>query len=187
MAHEQILPSDDRWYPHATVACVVPRCVTGIQLDPFASRPLNANALVDDLEFLMVEEGIEGRSVFNQPAGHVEYGETIADAAIREALEETGWQVKLRAFLGIYVLRIPEPTGHDRVYHRYSFLAEPVAQITNDLDDAIIRALWMDRAALAATSDRHRSPLIMACISDYLSGRRYPLELIQEFSTGDRP
>ncbi|GAA3950357.1 NUDIX hydrolase [Allohahella marinimesophila] len=186
MDHEsQSASVDDRWYPHATVACIVPRCRKGMAVDPFAGT-LGADDMAA-LEFLMVEEGIEGRSVFNQPAGHVEYGETIEAAAIRETLEETGWQVRLNSFLGIYVLRIPDNSGQDRVYHRYCFLAEPLAQITNDLDDAIIRALWLDHAALAASSDRHRSPLIMACINDYLAGRRYPLALIQEYSTGDRP
>jgi 8-oxo-dGTP pyrophosphatase MutT (NUDIX family) len=145
------------WEPHVTVAVVVER----------------------DGRFLMVEEEAElGRVVYNQPAGHVETGETLEQAAVREALEETGWEVRITAFLGLYVYT--PPFNRDITYYRACFLAEGVRHhAQRRLDEGILRAVWLDRDELAG-SDRLRSPLVLKCVDDALAGHRYPLTLIHE-------
>lgn len=145
------------WEPHVTVAVVVER----------------------DGRFLLVEEAAElGRVVYNQPAGHVEKGETLEQAAVREALEETGWDVKLTAFLGLYVYT--PPFNRDLTYYRACYLAEAVTHHTGRaLDTGILRAVWLSRDELAA-SDRLRSPLVLRCVDDALAGQRFPLALVHE-------
>lgn len=178
---DQLQKMSRRWTPRATVACVIPRSIRPQDILFGAASKIPAT---DDLEFLMVEESISGATVFNQPAGHIEADETIAAAAVRETLEETGWQVELKALLGTYVLRINDPgRNFPLVYHRHCFLAEPVARITNKLDDAIIRAAWLKRIQLGTEGFPLRSTLVTACIDDYLAGKRAPLDFIQEFSS----
>lgn len=145
------------WEPHVTVAVVVER----------------------DGRFLLVEEAAElGRVVYNQPAGHVEKGETLEQAAVREALEETGWDVKLTAFLGLYVYT--PPFNRDLTYYRACYLAEAVTHHAGRaLDTGILRAVWLSRDELAA-SDRLRSPLVLRCVDDALAGQRFPLALVHE-------
>lgn len=141
------------WTPHATVAVIVE----------------------SDQRFLMVEERSQERVVFNQPAGHVEENETILDAARREALEETGWRVEPEHFLGLYTYRAP---ANGVTYYRFCFSARPVRHETRDLDDDIIAAHWLSRAELTEHNDQLRSPLVLQCIDDYQSGRRFPLDII---------
>ena len=142
------------WNSHITVACVVER----------------------DGRFLLVEERVEGELVLNQPAGHWDEGETLAEAARRETLEESAWEVEPTALLGIYAYK---PPLLDYGFLRIAFAAQPLRhQPQRELDHGIERALWLGRDELAACTARHRSPMVLRCVDDYLSGRRYPLDLI---------
>lgn len=129
-----------------------------------------------DGRFLFVEEQIAGSTVINQPAGHWEAGETLADATIRECLEETGWTVRLESLLGLYEYHPPElPYGFLRVAYR----ARPVSHdAARPLDRGIERAVWLTPAELEAQASRHRSPMVGACVRDALSGRTLPLDVI---------
>jgi 8-oxo-dGTP pyrophosphatase MutT (NUDIX family) len=125
--------------------------------------------------FLMVEETDEGRTVFNQPAGHLEEHETLFEAAVRETLEETGWHVELTDFLGLY--HYPAPNGV--TYIRHCFVARPLRHDSNRaLDTGILAAHWLSMETILAPHFRARSPIVGRVIRDYLSGTRYPLSLI---------
>ncbi len=126
---------------------------------------------------LMVRETIDGNSVFNQPAGHVEPGENIIDAAIRETLEETRWHVKLTSFLGVYTYK---PNLKDATYYRLCFVAEPL-ELDNGsiLDPDIDEVLWMTVEQIRDCEHELRSPLVIKCIDDFLSGESYPLDLFR--------
>jgi 8-oxo-dGTP pyrophosphatase MutT (NUDIX family) len=143
--------------PHITVAAVVER----------------------DGRFLLVEEYIEpagGASVLNQPAGHWDEGETLFEAAVRETLEESAWDVRLTALLGIYEY---QPPDLDYGFLRFAFAAEALRHHPQrKLDTGIERAVWLSREELAACQPRHRSPMVLRCVDDYLAGRRYPLDLV---------
>ncbi|MFL1405492.1 NUDIX hydrolase [Marinobacter sp. M1N3S26] len=144
------------WKPHATVAVIV---------EDERGR------------FLLVEERINGDLVFNQPAGHIEEGEAVADAARREALEETGWEVEPKAFLGMYRYIAP---ANGVTYFRFCFTASPVRQVTTELDTGIAAAHWLTLDEIRQLGDRLRSPMVLDCILDYREGRRFPLEVIVE-------
>jgi 8-oxo-dGTP pyrophosphatase MutT (NUDIX family) len=136
-----------------------------------------ATVVVDNGRLLMVEERVAGLDVFNQPAGHLEPDESIMDAAIRETLEETGWQVELSAFIGAYQWTAPETGQH---YLRMAFAALPVQHFpSRELDQGIIAAHWLQPSEIIALSHRHRSPLVWKVIEDYLSGQRSPLAIVQ--------
>ncbi|WNH50390.1 NUDIX hydrolase [Stenotrophomonas aracearum] len=148
---------DTRWTPHVTVATVVVR----------------------DGQLLLVEEAIDGRAVLNQPAGHLEPGESLAGAALRETLEETGWTVRLTAFIGTYQWTAPDGTP----FLRFAYVAEPVAHDpARPLDTGILRALWLDPAQLRADPTRLRSPLVWEVVSDFLAGQRHPLSIVKEIA-----
>jgi len=137
-----------------------------------------ATIVVADGRLLCVEERANGRLVLNQPAGHLEPDESLLDAALRETLEETGWEVRLTAFVGAYQWRAPETGRH---YLRFAFAAEPVAHDpTRPLDEGIARALWMAPSELRAATERHRSPLVWRAVADYLAGSRHPLALVSQ-------
>jgi 8-oxo-dGTP pyrophosphatase MutT (NUDIX family) len=139
-----------------------------------------ATVVVDDGRLLCVEERAQGRLVLNQPAGHLEPDESILDAARRETLEETGWDVRLTAFVGAYQWRAPESGRH---YLRLAFAAEPVSHDpVRPLDEGIVRALWMTPGELLAARDRHRSPLVWQAVADHLAGCRHPLSLLQRLA-----
>ena len=145
----------ERWTPHATVAAIVER----------------------QGRFLMVEEMSAGQAVFNQPAGHVEPGETLLQAAKRETLEETGWQVEPVALQGLYTYTSP---SNQVTYHRYCFIANALQAVDNaTLDTGIIAAHWMSTDEIRACQ-RLRSPMVLTCIEDYLAGKRFPLDVIIE-------
>lgn len=142
------------WKPHVTVAAVIER----------------------EGHFLMVEEKSDGRIVYNQPAGHLDEGEGLIAAAVREALEETAWHFRPAALVGFYRWQHP---GSSATYLRACFSGschnhEP----SRALDTGILRAVWMTRAELCENTARLRSPMVMRCIDDYLAGKRYPLEII---------
>lgn len=146
---------DPRWAPHVTVATVV----------------------AGDGRLLLVEERIDGLEVLNQPAGHLEPGESLAAAALRETLEETGWQVRLSAFIGVYQWTAPDGTP----FLRFAFAAEPIAHDpARPLDAGILRALWLTPAELQAQAARLRSPLVWEVVADYLAGQRHPLAIVKE-------
>lgn len=141
-----------------------------------------ASVVLDGGRVLVVEERVAGRLVLNQPAGHLEPDEPLMEAAIRETLEETGWDIRPTAFIGAYQWKAPSVSGGgvERQYLRFAFLAEPLAfDPARKLDEGIVRALWMTPAELAAQADRHRSPLVARVVRDALSGQRHPLELVR--------
>jgi 8-oxo-dGTP pyrophosphatase MutT (NUDIX family) len=144
-----------RWQGHVTVACVVER----------------------ESRFLLVEERADhGGLVLNQPAGHWDEGETLHAAAVRETLEESGWDVELTALLGLYDYR---PAHLDHGFLRIAFAARPLLHHPErTLDQGIARTVWLSRDELAGQASRHRSPMVLRSVDDYLGGRRLPLDLI---------
>jgi 8-oxo-dGTP pyrophosphatase MutT (NUDIX family) len=139
-----------------------------------------ATVVIDGGRLLCVEERVNGHTVINQPAGHLEPDESLLDAALRETREETGWDVKLTAFVGAYQWKAPET---DRHYLRFAFAAEPLRHDpARALDEGILRALWMTPAELLDARHRHRSPLVWQVVADHLAGRRHPLSLLQQMA-----
>ncbi|HMB74468.1 MAG TPA: NUDIX hydrolase [Gammaproteobacteria bacterium] len=129
-----------------------------------------------DGRFLMVEELVGGQHVFNQPAGHLENGESLEAAAVREVLEETGYAFRPHALLGLFLWQ-----GESRSFLRVAFIgAAQAPQGECRLDDGIIAAHWLSRDELARQSARLRSPMVLSCIDRYLAGSRYPLEAIND-------
>ena len=142
------------WRPDVTVAAVAER----------------------DGRFLVVEERASGRVVINQPAGHLEDGETFLQAVVRETLEETAWQFQPQAVVGVYVWR---PQHLARTFLRVAFAGElETHDPSRPLDRGILRTRWLSREQLANPQMRLRSPLVLQCVDDYLSGVRHPLSLI---------
>jgi 8-oxo-dGTP pyrophosphatase MutT (NUDIX family) len=134
-----------------------------------------ATIVEQDGLFLMVEERDGDRVVFNQPAGHLDEGESLFDAAVRETLEETGWQVELTAFLGLY--HYPAPNGV--TYIRHCFAARPVQHFRDrPLDTPIVAAHWLTADTILSDTFAARSPIVRRSLRDYLGGARYPLSLI---------
>jgi len=129
--------------------------------------------------FLLVEERINRRLVFNQPAGHVERGETLLEAVVREAREESAWRFEPRALVGVYLWRNP---ASNRTILRFAF-AGTVSDhdAAQRLDHGIVRTHWLQPAELEARRARLRSPLVLRCVHDYLAGARAPLESVARF------
>jgi 8-oxo-dGTP pyrophosphatase MutT (NUDIX family) len=139
------------WRPDLTVAAVVQR----------------------DDRFLIVEERIRGSLVLNQPAGHVEDGESVIEAAVRETLEETAWHLRPRHLLGLYLWRNPA-TGASIL--RIAVTGEVTRhESSRALDRGIVAAHWLSRAELTLRPARLRSPLVLRCIDDFLAGHRHDL------------
>ena len=135
-----------------------------------------ATVVVREGRFLMVEEEADDRLVLNQPAGHLEPDETIMAAAVRETLEESGWDVALTGFVGAYQWKAPE-TG--RSYLRLAFTGDALRHHPDrPLDSGIVQALWLTPSELAARRSQHRSPLVWRVVEDVLAGRRLPLEAV---------
>lgn len=127
--------------------------------------------------FLLVEELIDGQLVLNQPAGHLESGESLQSAIVREVWEETGRKFKPEALLGIY--RWPMPDGQ-RTYMRFCFTGAVSKRFPEQkLDDDIQDTCWMDYTSLA-THPNLRSPLVLQCIQDYRANQRVSLDLLHE-------
>lgn len=129
--------------------------------------------------FLMVEERDgDGRLVLNQPAGHLEEGESLVAAACRETLEETGWELSPEGLVGVYKWRVPDrgPT-----YVRYCFFGRALRRHRNrPVDSDIAEAAWLSARDILSQTHRHRSPMVARCLQDYLDGRHYALDLINE-------
>jgi 8-oxo-dGTP pyrophosphatase MutT (NUDIX family) len=145
------------WKPSVTVAAVIERSGS----------------------FLLVEEETSDGIRFNQPAGHLDPHETLAQAVVRETLEETAHDFMPQALIGMYMSRyLSSRTGMDVTYLRFAFCGEVGAVHDQPLDHGILRAVWMTYDELLACREKHRSPLVMRCIDDYLAGQRAPLSLL---------
>ncbi len=141
------------WQPHITVAGVVEH----------------------EGRFLLVEETCGGRVVVNQPAGHLEPGESLIEAVVRETLEETACRIQPTHLTGVYQWRSP----HDKTYLRFCFAAQCLEQeLTQALDEGIFHVLWLTREEVNRRRENLRSPMVLRCIDDYLAGRHYPLEIL---------
>ncbi len=147
-----------RWKPNVTVAAVIEQ----------------------DGRFLLVEEQTSRGLRLNTPAGHLDAGESPADGCAREALEETAHHFTPTALVGIYMARFQkEADGEDVTYLRFAFAGELGAfEAGRELDTGIVRTLWLTADEIRASTARHRSPLLLQCIEDYLAGQRHPLDLI---------
>ena len=146
------------WKPHVTVAAVIER----------------------DGKFLLVEEETDSGIRYNQPAGHLECREALVDAVIREVLEETACTFVPQYLIGVYNWR---NEAKDLTYLRFTFGGEVVAHdAQRQLDAGIIAAHWLSLDEIRALQPRHRSPLVMRGIDDWLAGKRYPLDLLTHFA-----
>lgn len=145
-------------------------------------RPdLTVAAVVErDGRFLLVEERVGSQLVFNQPAGHVERGEQLVAAVIRETLEETAWDFRPEALVGVYFWEVPEK---QRSFMRFAFTGQVTSHDqTRRLDRSIARALWLSHEEIVERTSRLGSPMVLRCIEDYLQGQRYPLDLVCELA-----
>jgi len=147
-----------RWNPRVTVAAVIEK----------------------DGRFLLIEEETALGLKLNNPAGHLEPGETPAQGCAREVLEEAAHDFTPTAFLGVYIGRSRKnSTGEDQTYLRLAFCGELGAHHADrPLDEGIVRTLWMTAAEVRASATQHRSPLVLRCIEDYLAGVRLPLAAV---------
>ena len=140
--------------PRITVACVIER----------------------DSRFLLVREKSAGQIVYNQPAGHLEPGEPLIAAAIRETEEETGWRVEITQFLGIYHYMLPYNTT---CYVRHCFVADPITEIEDAvLDPDILETCWLSLDEIKAREYELRSPLVIKVVEDFVAGKTHSLEVI---------
>lgn len=143
-----------QWMPHATVAAIVE----------------------DNGKFLLVEEATERGNRFNQPAGHLEDNESLIEAVIRETLEETAYTFKPESLLGVYHWKHEH---NDTTYLRFAYIGSVSHHQPNlALDEGIIRAVWMTVDEIRSNAMLMRSPQVLTCIEDYLSGQQFPLSVI---------
>ncbi|WP_028997010.1 NUDIX hydrolase [Azohydromonas australica] len=152
----------ERWKPNVTVAALIGKVVDG------------------EHRFLLVEEHTAEGLRLNNPAGHLNPGESLLQGVAREVLEETGCVFVPTQLVGVYLSRVyRQGTGEDITYLRFAFAGTASApQPGWVLDEGIVRTLWMTPAEIRANTHRHRNPLLMRGIEDYLSGKRYPMDLI---------
>jgi 8-oxo-dGTP pyrophosphatase MutT (NUDIX family) len=144
-----------RWKPNVTVAAVIEK----------GGR------------FLLIEERTRDGLMLNTPAGHLEPGESPVEGCIRETLEETAHHFTPTALLGVYMARTRR--REDITYMRFAFTGTLGAlEAGRALDDGIVRTLWMTADEIRASRARHRSPMLLRCMEDFLAGKRYPLDLI---------
>ena len=129
-------------------------------------------------QYLMVKEIDSGKLVINQPAGHVEPGEDIIDAAIRETYEETGWHVDINGFIGIYSSTSPA-TGI--TYYRLAFTAKPLSLDEQAVIDADIQeVVWLSAEKIRQNNNQLRSELVVDCLDDYEQGKIFPLDIFRK-------
>lgn len=137
-----------------------------------------ATIVEDQGRFLMVEELKGGKAVLNQPAGHLDPNESLQRAAVRETLEETGWDVELTSVVGIYLYTAP---SNGVTYQRICFAAKPIRHNPDyQLDDGIIGPQWLTRNELVAQQERWRSELVLRCLDDYLNAEHFSLDLLRD-------
>lgn len=138
-------------------------------------------ALIEhDGRYLLVEEHTAEGLRLNNPAGHLEQGESPLQAVCREVLEETGRTFEPEALVGVYLSRFRRPAaGEDVTYLRLAYAGRAGEPLPGcELDEGIVRTLWLTPEQIRAERARHRSPLLMRCVDDHLAGRRYPLDLV---------
>lgn len=132
--------------------------------------------------FLVVEERISRRLVINQPAGHVEPGESLLQAIVREVREETAWLFTAEELLGVYLWRHP---GTGRTTKRFAFTGSVSDHRTGQpLDKGIIATHWLSHTELKGREPQLRSPLVLRCVDDYLAGHRQPLASVAALDLG---
>ncbi len=152
----------ERWKPSVTVAAIIEQVSDGVS------------------RFLLVEEHTAEGLKLNNPAGHLDEGESPEEGVVREALEETARVFTPQCIVGVYLSRFQRPaSGEDVTYLRVAYagtVGEP--DPARRLDEGIVRTLWMTLPELHASRERHRSALVLTCIEDYLAGRRHPLSLV---------
>ena len=142
------------WTPHVTVATVVE----------------------ENGRFLLVEEMVDGRRCFNQPAGHWDPGETLLDAVVRETLEETGYVFQPEYLTGIYHWEYP---AKNLTYLRFAFGGRlGPRDMQRALDTGIIGPVWLTPEEMTARGGEMRSVMVWRCMADYQAGKRYPLDLL---------
>ncbi|TAM00210.1 MAG: NUDIX hydrolase [Paraburkholderia sp.] len=157
--------NEDIWAPHVTVAAIIER----------------------DGRYLVVEEHTPAGLRLNQPAGHLEAGETLVDAVVRETLEETAYAFTPSALVGVYMTHFGQPGESGATYLRFTYCGTVAdAPQHRALDPDIVRTLWMSADELRAASERHRTPLVMKCIDDYLAGVRIPLDFVHVHAVGQK-
>jgi phosphatase NudJ len=153
-----------RWKPSVTVAAVIAREVAGVT------------------EFLLVEEHTQDGLRLNNPAGHLDPGESPIEGCARETLEETAFHFRPTAIVGVYLSRFEKSVAgepQDITYLRFAFCGELGDFVADQaLDEGIVRTLWLSADAIRACPERHRSPLLIRCMDDYLAGARHPLSVI---------
>lgn len=153
------LPMDHRWKPNVTVAAVIER----------------------DDRFLLVEEHTSDGLRLNNPAGHLDRGETLAAACRRETLEETAYDFAPAALVGVYLSRQGAGGPQDITYLRFAFCGTVgTHHPERSLDAGIVRAVWLTLEEVRASQHRHRSHMVLRCIEDFMAGRRFPLDLLLE-------
>ncbi len=146
-----------RWKPNVTVAAIVER----------------------DQKFLLVEENADDHIVFNQPAGHLEKDESLIHAVKREVLEETAWEFIPQAIVGVYLY---PSRDNGLTYLRICFSGTcDKHHPEQTLDEGIIQAVWLDKEEIQQNTAKLRSPMVTQCINDYLSGKKFPLDLLNHY------
>jgi ADP-ribose pyrophosphatase YjhB (NUDIX family) len=147
-----------------------------LRIEPWKPNATVAAIVEQNNQFLLIEEETERGNRFNQPAGHLEDGETLIQAVIRETLEESAYEFTPQALLGIYHCK----HAHNNItYLRFSFIGKIGMHYPNQaLDKGIIRAVWMSVEEIREKQALMRSNQVLTCIEDYLTGKRYPLEVI---------
>ncbi len=155
-----------RWKPSVTVAAIIER----------------------EGRFLLVEEETPEGLKLNNPAGHLDPGESPAEGCAREALEETTHRFTPTHLLGIYLSRFQRPqtdgSVEDITYLRFAFAGELGAVVPGrQLDTGIVRTVWLTPEEIRASAARHRSPLLVRCMEDHLRGQRFPLESVYTDTT----
>lgn len=156
----------ERWKPSVTVAAIIERTHRGLT------------------EFMLVEEMTQEGLRLNNPAGHLDPGESPIEACAREALEETAHAFRPTALVGVYLSRFererPGQALEDITYLRFAFCGElGELQAERELDEGIVRTVWMSPDEIRASAARHRSPLVLRCMEDHLAGHRYGLDVIR--------
>ena len=148
--------AEEIWKPHTTVAALCQR----------------------DGKYLMVKEMVDQKIVYNQPAGHLEPGESLLEAIVRETLEETRYRFTPVSLQGVY--RFTPVEAPHRTYLRFLFRGDVGEQLEGALDQGIIAAEWLSYEEVLACGDRHRTPMVLQCIEDARNGPGFPLQVISQ-------